>query len=154
MSPDLKLILEILGVVVASILVALSYTDDIFSTHTLVQNGLITGLVVWVMIRIRPTPKRIARERLHYLPKRVVFVGIYWILVSALMFYVDVSIVFYTSSLIGDSAYACCKPNLVVLIVAFCVVTYAVILSVKPLWLLISVMVSHFRSSSLYGIRQ
>ena len=132
MHPDFRLMLEILGLVAASIVAILSYTIDTFFVHKIVQGLLhwaISVLIVecWLLIR-----KITILKRPHLLPKWVVVLSVVHLLViPALLLYHYVLVLYVTGALIWDSILVCCEPDLIVWIVICYALLRAYILTIK-----------------------
>lgn len=132
MHPDFRLMLEILGLVAASIVAILSYTIDTFFVHKMVQDllhGAIAVLIAecWLLIRKIAMPKRP-----RPLPKRVVaFLAVHLFVVPALLLYLYVIVIYVTGAVIWDSVLVCCEPDLIVWIVIGYTLLRAYIITIK-----------------------
>ena len=132
MHPDFRLMLEILGLVAASIVAILSYTIDTFFIHKMVQDLLHGAIAVWIvecwfLIRKIAIPKRPCPW-----PKRVVaFLAVHLLVIPALLLYLNAIVIYVTGAVIWDSVLVCCEPNLIIWIVISCTLLRADILAIK-----------------------
>ena len=76
LAPDFKLMLEILAAVAAGIVLALSYTDDMFFIHPFIQEVFFYGAGFWVVDCIYPMPKDVRIKRPHPRPRQAAFAAI------------------------------------------------------------------------------
>lgn len=132
MHPDFRLILEILGLLAASIVAVLSYTIDTFFVHKMVQDLLHGAIVVlvtecWLLIQKISMPKRP-----RPLTKQVVvFLVVHLFAVPILVLYLHAVVIYITVAVIRDSVLACCEPDLIVWIVISYALLRADILTIK-----------------------
>lgn len=139
LESDFKLILEILGAVVAYIILGLSYTDNMFLIHPFARDTAFFAAGFWLMDCISPMiPKTLGSKRQYPRSKQRMFVAIYAILIFGLMFYVDASILFIASTVVGESVFVCCQPVMLVWVTVCYVLLRANIHSVRFLRLLVN----------------
>ena len=130
MHPDFRLMLEILGLVAASIVAILTYSIDAFFVHKIAQGLLHAAIAVlmaecWFLIRKIAMPKRP-----RPLPKwKVAFLAVHLLVVPALVFFIYAIFVAYAVTL--DSVLVCCEPGLIVWIVIGYALLRADILAIK-----------------------
>lgn len=132
MHPDFRLMLEILGLLAASIVAILSHTIDIFFVHQMVQDllhGAIAVLIAecWFLIQKIAIPKRPCP-----LSKWVVaFLAVHLLVVPTLLLYLHVIVIYVTGAVIRDSVLMCCESDLIVWIVIGYALLRADILTIK-----------------------
>ena len=132
MHPDFRLMLEILGLVVASIVATLSYTIDMFFVDKMVQyllHGAIAVLIVecWILIRKIAIPKR-PRPRTK---REVAVLVVHLLVIPALLLYLHAIIIYVTGAVIWDSVLVYCEPTLIVWIVIVYALLRADITAIK-----------------------
>ena len=132
MHPDFRLMLEILGLLAASIVAILSYTIDTFFVHEMVQS-LLHGAIAVLIVECRLLIRKIAMpKRPHPLPKReVAFLVVHLLMVPALLLYLHAIVIYVTGAVIWDSVLVCCKPDLIVWIVISYALLRSDILTIK-----------------------